>query len=86
MDGEEYVAATTDNRIAPDSVIELISCNCRTCQKKCSCRKKQNNCTDFCGCTNLCENTDPQLPTSVMEEEFMEKSETLLFASTFYVL
>ena len=27
------------------------------------------NCTDMCGCGELCQNTDPPLPRTVLEED-----------------
>ena len=69
IDGD-YIPTTTESAIAPDSVIELVSCNCtKGCTKRCKCAINGENCTDFCGCSSDCQNTDPKMPESVLEEE-----------------
>ena len=49
----------TTNPPAPDSIMELISCGCKTgCQTdRCRCRKNELLCTEMCRCKN-CEYTD----------------------------
>ena len=48
-----YVPVTTDDLIAPVSIIELVSC--KSCQtgcvtNRCACFRVGEACTDFCGC------------------------------------
>ena len=62
----EFVPQTTENKIAPDSVVQMVSCNCQKgCVKGCNCQKHGEPCTDFCGCTAAtaddCQNTDPPM-------------------------
>ena len=76
---EEYIPATTKTPIAPDSVIQLISCKCIKggCTKNCSCLRSGENCTDFCGCSG-CQNTDPKMPTfNLIEEELVDEDENI---------
>lgn len=48
----------TDLLPAPEAVMELVCCNCKsTCQtKRCSCVKSGLPCTDACACTDQCMN------------------------------
>ena len=59
---EGYAAVTTEELIAPVSMIELVSCKCKKGCKEtrfCACKRSGENCTDFCGCCEHgCENTD----------------------------
>ena len=50
---------TLDN-VAPEELVELVSCNCKgDCTKRwCKCKKNNVPCTDFCGCGDICQNTD----------------------------
>ena len=55
---DELVIDWTDEKPAPDAVIEMMSCKCRkpcNLQNKCSCHKNGLLCTDMCKCT-FCEN------------------------------
>ena len=57
-----YFPETTDDDIAPCSVINLISCQCKyKCHKRCGCRTNGLVCTDFCNCGDTRENTDPPI-------------------------
>ena len=73
--GEEYLPETTAEDIAPGEIIDLTSCKCKTnCQKGyCRCYARNVDCTDFCGCTDICENTDPATPASIVEEDIIEE-------------
>ena len=64
-----YEPTTTLHPIAPNSVIELVSCNCKKGCKtgRCSCKASGLSCTDLCGCFENCENTDP--PMHLVNEE-----------------
>jgi len=63
LTNDEFEPITSDDPIAPDSVVELISCGCKgACKsKRCSCRKVDVCCTDLCSCNDACENSDPPL-------------------------
>ena len=73
----ELVLETTKDKMAPDSVVQLISCNCKKgCKKGCKCKKSEKPCAEFCGCTSDaaddCQNTDPPMSAACivdMEEE-----------------
>ena len=61
-EGNMYFPETTDDDIAPCSVINLISCQCKyKCHKRCGCCTNGLVCTDFCNCGDTCENTDPPI-------------------------
>ena len=63
---------STADEIAPEFLVSLVSCNCkRECDSnRCSCKKNNVACTDFCGCGELCQNTDgkPNLDGETEEE------------------
>jgi hypothetical protein len=46
--------------VAPDSVLEIVNCSCKTgCKSnRCSCKKANLNCTDLCKCSDSCKNKD----------------------------
>ena len=66
VDGN-FEPITSEDPIAPDSVIELVRCGCKTGCKlsRCSCRKNDICCTDLCACFDFCENTDPPMDRQV---------------------
>ena len=52
----------TDREVAPDAVLNIVSCGCKTnCGKRCSCRKAGLYCTAMCSschgqtCLNICD-------------------------------
>ena len=57
--------------IAPDAVIEMVSCkSCKLCNTgRCPCYQSRQTCTYFCGCSDCCENTDGPMPENVMDNE-----------------
>ena len=69
MDGQ-YVPRTSNTPIAPDSVVQLVSCKCtKGCKGgKCKCKYNNEPCTDFCGCGSNCQNTDPKMPSTAVED------------------
>ena len=72
----EWMPKTTGGSIAPESVIELISCGCRgKCQRNCRCGNVGQICTDFCRCGDLCENVGPvsSMQPSTLEEDVSEE-------------
>ena len=56
---EIFELVMTTNPPVPDSIMELISCGCKTgCQMgRCWCRKNELLCAKMCRCKD-CENTD----------------------------
>ena len=55
---DELAIDWTDEKPAPDAVIDMLSCKCRkpcNLQNKCSCHENGLPCTDMCKCT-FCEN------------------------------
>ena len=72
--GEEFVPHTTDSEMAPNSVVQLVSCNCNKgrCTKKCKCASNDEVCTDFCGCNEHCQNSDPKMQASVLDDDVFE--------------
>ena len=57
-----YFPETTDDDIAPCSMINLISCQCKyKCHKRCGCWTNGLVCTDLCNCGDTCGNTDPPI-------------------------
>ena len=65
---------TTDSEMAPNSVVQLVSCNCNKerCTKKCKCASNDEVCTDFCGCNEHCQNSDPKMQASVLDDDDFE--------------
>ena len=72
-ENDVWMQKSSDGLVAPERVVELISCGCRgTCQKDyCRIQTEGQNCTDFCGCSDLCENMDPvpNIQSSTSEDE-----------------
>ena len=60
---------------APTEIVDL-TCKCKTnCQRGfCRCFAINVDCTDFCGCNDICENTDLSTPAIVIKE-YMESDE-----------
>ena len=67
----------TRDVIAPEDLVELVSCNCKgnCATKRCKCHKSDEACTDFCGCSDECVNSDMALPENVLDENDEEDSE-----------
>lgn len=59
------------NAPAPEALLELHKCNCKTgCKtKSCGCRKNQLACTDMCGCGDICQNMVQDSPLGIAEIE-----------------
>ena len=87
FEDEHYTPITTKEPIAPKAVIEMVSCkSCKLCNTaRCPCRKLDppQQCSDFCGCSEHCENTDAPMPQNVsedleddvLEEDFSEEGD-----------
>ena len=71
----EFVATTTNDSIAPDSVIYETSCSCKGSfdTNRCTCHKNKIVCIDFCGCGDHCENTDPSLSIEEMDDDEIDE-------------
>ena len=56
---------------APNSLIECVSCKCKTSCKtlRCSCRKSGLKCTEVCGCLDCNNGLDEENPSEENEEE-----------------
>ena len=66
----KFVPSTTDSDFAPNTLIELVSCNCnKGCKKSCGCSSHGEPCTDLCGCGTNCQNTDPNMSESLSLED-----------------
>ena len=65
-----YVPVPNTDPLAPNAVIEMVSCkSCKLCDTGgCPCRQSKQTCTDFCGCSDCCENTDIPMPENVTED------------------
>ena len=61
----------TEEEIAPEHLVTLVSCNCNgECSKnQCTCKKNNVACTDFCGCGDRCVNTDMRPPADLGADE-----------------
>lgn len=63
--GEVLTPVTAEKAIAPEFILKMIFCNCKTdCGKLCSCRKSGLNCSNLCGqcqgnsCSNVFQVTE----------------------------
>jgi hypothetical protein len=68
---ERYEAVITDEPMAPAEVLNPDSCSCNTnCSTgHCPCKKDPAiPCSQFCACSEDCENTDPS-PTMMIEDD-----------------
>ena len=75
------MAACTQGRIAPEGLVELVSCNCNgDCSKGwCTCQKNNFPRTDLCVCSDEFQNTDVPPPPSAFndndEDEQLEEAD-----------
>ena len=56
----QLVPVMTEKTVAPDNLLKMISCACKSgCRKNCGCRKLTISCTSMCTACNgqLCDNT-----------------------------
>ena len=79
VDGRLEIAWMT-RPSAPDSLIECVSCKCKTgCKtQRCSCRKSELQCTDVCGCSdcsNIYEGEDSEGEGSYACSNFSDDDE-----------
>ena len=65
---------TTEDEIAPEELITLVSCNCNgNCSNNhCTCKKNNVACSDFFGCGDSCENTDMSPPSNISDDNDFE--------------
>jgi hypothetical protein len=66
-----------ENPLAPNSIIELTTCNCgkSICEENCQCKILSIECTDLCKCRGNCGNIDYKTDESGSEEENGSNSE-----------
>lgn len=71
-----YHAIGFDYPVAPNNIIELIKCGCKTgcVTDRCHCWKKQLSCTDMCECED-CDNRDNARFTIGSDDEDEENEE-----------
>ena len=71
LQDNNYTPIPNNDPIAPEAIIEMVSCkSCKLCNTgRCRCRQTNQTCTDFCGCSEYCENTDSPMPENVMNDE-----------------
>ena len=74
LDGNIYRPIGTEDPIAPNSVIDLTSCNYKgTCATRiCSCNNAGLVCSELCDCSEKCENTDTVVINMVEDDEIEE--------------
>ena len=59
------------NAPAPEALLELRKCSCKTgCMRKsCGCKKNELICTDLCGCGDTCQNVVQDKPVEIDEAD-----------------
>jgi len=70
QDGDHFVSITTDLPVAPDEILNVVRCGCKTaCSSAlCSCRKNGLKCMSACKCCGIeCENADNALLLSEVD-------------------
>lgn len=65
----ELLPLLTQLPLAPQSILQLVKCSCRTslCRKRCSCRDQGIACTELCRCqgdSDMCNNVSVDVETS----------------------
>ena len=72
---EDLVIDWTDEKAAPDTVLELLSCGCKTsCKtKRCTCVSNGLLCTDLCVCVS-CDNKINGIQGDISDEELDEET------------
>ena len=68
----------TEDEIAPEDLVTLVSCSCNgACSNNhCTCKKNNVACTDFCGCGDSCMNSDMRPPDNLVGENDEDEEET----------
>ena len=76
--GGEMMPISTEDEIAPEDIVTLVSCNCNgECSNNhCTCKKNNVACTDFCGCGDSCQNTD--MRPNFGDEDDLDDGETVI--------
>ena len=70
QDSDHFVPITTDLPVAPDEILNVVRCGCKTaCSSAlCSCRKNGLKCMSACKCRGIeCENADNALLLSEVD-------------------
>ena len=62
------------NAPAPEALLELRKCNCKTgcITKSCGCQKNQLLCTDMCGCGDVCRDMMEERPAETDDSDYIE--------------
>ena len=72
LEDDAYHATMTDQPSAPDAIIELSFCRCKTncTSMRCKCRKNDLLCTEMCYCDGeICENREDDTDPSLTDED-----------------
>lgn len=73
------VPITTDMPPAPESLINLISCNCRAgCRRGCGCRKTGIRCSAMCFCMGNSCNNSAEIPLDIADESLEDQDDSTL--------
>jgi len=74
MNGDRLEVVWMENLPAPESVLELITCDCRRlkCNASCQCKILSLECTDICKCHANCENVSYNDESDTDDDEEME--------------
>ena len=67
----QIVPKTTNDPPAPEALVEMVRCQCKTncTSQRCSCQRKNLPCTDMCLCSTDCENDeDTHLENSALSD------------------
>ena len=73
-DGEFYPTIGYKD-FCPREILKIISCGCKDCTKKCTCKKFGMKCSDLCKCGDNCSFADER--DEILEEITEEEEEDL---------
>ena len=64
-------------RVAPEGLVDLVTCNCKgDCTKGwCTCKNNKVPCTDACGCGESWQNTDAPPPDGALNCDAQDDNE-----------
>ena len=67
----------SEEDVAPEGLVDLVTCNCKgDCTKGwCTCKKNKVPCTDACGCGEACQNTDAPPPDGALNCDVQDNKE-----------
>ncbi|KAK6167815.1 hypothetical protein SNE40_021754 [Patella caerulea] len=63
LDDMKLQPKTTDLPSAPEAIVEMVRCQCKSncTSNRCSCKRKNLPCTDLCLCSTNCDNDEDTL-------------------------